>query len=177
MRKPVLLLFFCALFFSYCAHKKISSQGRANSQNTSGNQNAAPSANTDSTINNISSQKAARRAEVLFLGHNSKHHDANKYAPWLAITLFKKGINLTYTTSLNDLNTANLAKYDGLIIYANHDTISSSQEAALKAFVEGGKGLIPLHSATGCFKNSDWYISAIGGQFKSHKTGSFSLKF
>lgn len=132
----------------------------------------------------ISSQQAAadisnspinpKRIEVLFLGHKSTHHDSYKYAPWLAIKLFQSGINMTYTDDLDDLNTENLAKFDGLIIYANHDTISGSQEAALKEFVEGGKGLIPLHSATGCFKNSEWYIQTVGGQFASHGEGIFS---
>ncbi|MBO0951431.1 PVC-type heme-binding CxxCH protein [Fibrella forsythiae] len=115
-----------------------------------------------------------RRGEVLFLGNTGKHHDSGKYAPWLAISLFKKGVNLTYTTNLNDLNEENLSHYDGLIIYANHDSLSPSQEMAMKSFVEGGKGLIPLHSASGCFKNSAWYIKTIGGQFKSHKTGSIA---
>ncbi|MEO6282121.1 MAG: PVC-type heme-binding CxxCH protein [Dyadobacter sp.] len=114
-----------------------------------------------------------RRAEVLFLGHNSKHHDSGKYAPWLSVKLFRSGINMSYTVDLNDLNPENLKKYDGLIIYANHDSLSPSQESAMKAFVEGGKGLIPLHSASGCFRNSAWYIKTIGGQFASHKTGSF----
>jgi putative membrane-bound dehydrogenase-like protein len=114
-----------------------------------------------------------RRAEVLFLGHTSKHHDSGKYAPWLAVKLFKSGINLSYTVDPQDLNTGNLKKYDGLIIYANHDSLSSSQESAMKAFVEGGKGLIPLHSAAGCFRNSAWYIKTIGGQFASHQVGSF----
>ena len=115
-----------------------------------------------------------RRGEVLFLGNVGKHHDSGKYAPWLAISLFKQGINLTYTVDLNDLNAKNLSHYDGLIIYANHDTLSPAQEQAMKDFVESGKGLIPLHSASGCFKNSDWYIKTIGGQFKSHGTGSFT---
>lgn len=114
-----------------------------------------------------------RRGEVLFLGHTSKHHDSGKYAPWLAIKLFHSGINLTYTVDLKDLNPENLSKYDGLIIYANHDSLSPSQESAMKAFVESGKGLIPLHSASGCFRNSEWYIKTIGGQFASHKTGTF----
>ena len=114
-----------------------------------------------------------RRAEVLFLGHNSKHHDSGKYAPWLSIKLFKSGVNMSYTTNPNDINPENLAKYDGLIIYANHDSLSPSQESAMKAFVEGGKGLIPIHSASGCFRNSSWYIKTIGGQFASHKTGAF----
>ncbi|MCF0053892.1 ThuA domain-containing protein [Dyadobacter sp. LJ53] len=114
-----------------------------------------------------------RRAEVLFLGHTSKHHDSGKYAPWLSVKLFKSGINMTYTVDLNDINPENLKKYDGLIIYANHDSLSPSQESAMKAFVEGGKGLIPLHSASGCFRNSNWYIKTIGGQFASHKVDSF----
>ncbi len=117
---------------------------------------------------------APRRGEVLFLGNLSKHHDSGKYAPWMAISLFKQGINVTYTVDLNDLNSENLNKYDGLIIYANYDSLSASQEQALKAFVEGGKGLIPLHSACGCFKNSAWYLKTIGGQFKSHDVGNFT---
>lgn len=115
----------------------------------------------------------ARRAEVLFLGHESKHHDSGKYAPWMAIKLFRSGINMTYTTSLDDINAENLSKYDGLIIYANHEELPKLQEEALKSFVESGKGLIPLHSASGCFRNSEWYIKTIGGQFASHKTGVF----
>ncbi|MEO6914223.1 MAG: PVC-type heme-binding CxxCH protein [Chitinophagaceae bacterium] len=115
-----------------------------------------------------------RRGEVLFLGNEEKHHDATKYAPWLAISLFKEGIDVTYTTDLNDLNTENLKKYDGLIIYSNHDLISPSQEAALKSFVEGGKGLIPIHCAAGCFRNSDWYIKAVGAQYLSETTGNFT---
>lgn len=125
--------------------------------------------------NRTVSQATTRRAEVLFLGNRGKHHDSGKYAPWLAISLFKEGINVTYTVNVNDLNTDNLAKYDGLIIYANHDSLPPAQESALKAFVEGGKGLIPLHSASGCFRNSDWYINTIGGQFKSHKSGPISM--
>jgi putative membrane-bound dehydrogenase-like protein len=120
-----------------------------------------------------SSKPAPRRAEVLFLGHASEHHNSRLYAPWLATALFASGINITYTEKLEDLNKENLAKYDGLVIYANHDVLSKEQEAAMKGFVEGGKGLIPLHSAAGCFKNSDWYIETIGGQFASHGEGEF----
>jgi putative membrane-bound dehydrogenase-like protein len=118
-------------------------------------------------------QTATRRAEILFLGHASEHHPSRKYAPWLATAIFKSGINLTYTEQLEDLNVENLSKYDGLVIYANHDQLAPEQENALKKFLDDGKGLIPLHSATGCFKNSQWYIQTIGGQFASHGTGTF----
>ncbi|SEI37483.1 putative membrane-bound dehydrogenase domain-containing protein [Dyadobacter koreensis] len=116
----------------------------------------------------------SRRLEILFLGHDSKHHNSEKFFPMLALPLFQKGINLTYTSDLNSLNTETLAKYDGLIIYANHNTISASQEAALKDFVEEGKALIPLHAASFCFQNSEWYIKTVGGQFYTHKYGTFT---
>ncbi len=135
--------------------------------NTSGS-SASKLSKTDGRAGN------GRRAEVLFLGNTSKHHDSGKYAPWLAIKLFESGINTSYTVDLNDLNPENLAKYDALIIYANHDEISPAQESALKNFVQSGKGLVPLHSASGCFLSSEWYIKAIGGQFASHKTGDFT---
>src|SRR5690606_2697873 len=106
---------------------------------------------------------------------NSEHHHSEKLMPMLAMPLFQKGINLSYTSDLNDLNEETLDKYDGIMIYANHDEIQQEQEAALKAFVESGKALIPIHSASYCFRNSDWFIQAVGGQFKSHGTGDFTV--
>jgi len=118
---------------------------------------------------------APRRIEILFLGHNSEHHNSQKLAPMLAMPLFQKGISLTYTNDPNDLNADNLAKYDGLMIYANHDDITPGQESAMKNFVEGGKALIPIHSASFMFRNSDWYVQTVGGQFKTHGAGTFTV--
>ncbi|WP_416377777.1 PVC-type heme-binding CxxCH protein [Algoriphagus sp. D3-2-R+10] len=132
--------------------------------------------NSLSLASDFAGLQEPRRAEVLFFGHASEHHNSRLYAPWLATALFESGINITYTETVEDLNKDNLAKYDGLVIYANHDVLSKEQEAALKSFVESGKGLIPLHSATGCFKNSDWYIETIGGQFASHGEGEFTAE-
>ena len=117
-----------------------------------------------------------RRVEILVLGHESEHHNSEKLMIYLSTPLFQKGINLTYTTDPNDLNTDKLQNYDGLMIYANHDEISSSQENALKDYVEGGKALIPIHSASFCFRNSDWYVEAVGGQFSTHGTGDFTAE-
>jgi putative membrane-bound dehydrogenase-like protein len=112
--------------------------------------------------------------EILFLGHNSTHHDSEKLMPILASPLFQRGINLTYTADPNDLSEEVLRNYDGIMIYANHEQITPDQEKALKSFVEGGKAFIPLHSASFCFQNSDWFISAVGGQFSTHGTGDFT---
>jgi putative membrane-bound dehydrogenase-like protein len=114
-----------------------------------------------------------RRLEILFLGHKSKHHDSEKLADILTKEYFKDGINISYSTDPNDLNEKNLQQYDGLIVYANYDTITASQEKALLDFVRSGKGFIPLHCASFCFRNSPEVVEMIGGQFKSHEYNSF----
>ncbi len=114
------------------------------------------------------------RVELLFLGHNSEHHNSATYLPLLATTLSKEGINFTYTDNPNDLNPDNLDKYDGLVIYANHEQITPEQESALLNFVEKGRGFIPIHCASFCFQNSPKYIDLVGGQFMKHGTDSFA---
>jgi len=122
------------------------------------------------------SMNEPRRVEILVLGHDSDHHNTEKLMMHISTPLFQKGINLTYTADPNDLKDEVLQNYDGLLIYANHDSISTSQEAALKSFVQGGKALIPLHSGSFCFRNSDWYVQAVGGQFSTHGTGRFTTQ-
>ena len=117
--------------------------------------------------------EAPRRLEILFLGHDSKHHESEKLADILLAEYFKAGINISYTNDPDDLNEKNLAYYDGLILYANYDSITAPQEKALLNFVKNGKGFIPLHCASYCFRNSKEVVDLIGGQFKTHGQDSF----
>jgi putative membrane-bound dehydrogenase-like protein len=179
MRKSIVLLVVIFCLLNSCSNKVRLAKTNGTTNDNGGSGVGSVTAIAGTTGNTGPSGnvnlKRPRRAEVLFLGNVGKHHDATKYAPWLAISLFKVGVNVTYTTELNDLNTENLNKYDGLIIYSNHDSISPVQEAALKGFVEGGKGLIPIHSAAGCFRNSEWYIKTVGAQYQSETTGNFTV--
>lgn len=117
-----------------------------------------------------------RRLELFFLGHDSKHHDSELLADILSKEYFADGINITYSIDPDDLTRPDLKKYDGLILYANHDTISPAQEKALLDYVASGKGYINIHSASYCFRNSDDVVALIGGQFKSHGGGSFGAE-
>jgi len=110
---------------------------------------------------------------ILFLGHDSEHHNSEAYMPMLASALYPRGIAFSYTEDPNDLNSENLAKYDGLLIYANHDEITSSQEEALLEYVRDGHAFIPVHCASFCFRNSPEYVDMVGGQFLRHETGTF----
>lgn len=114
------------------------------------------------------------RIEILFLGHDNEHHNSAIFMPMLAAQLSLEGINFTYTSDPNDINAANLDNYDALMIYANHDSITTQQESALLSFVEKGRGFIPVHCASWCFRNSAKYIDLVGGQFLKHKTDTFT---
>lgn len=114
-----------------------------------------------------------RPIEILFLGHSSEHHNSSRYLPTLSAALSRDGIRFTYTENPTDLNPGNLALYDGLMIYANHEKMDPEQEKALLDFVAEGKGFLPIHAASFCFQNSEEYIRLVGGQFQKHDTGTF----
>ena len=123
------------------------------------------------TANHYSSNP--RRVEILFLGHVGTHHNADQLVDIMAKEYFKSGINITYTTRVDDLNEKNLKLYDGLVLYANYDSITAAQEKALLSFVKEGKGFIPIHCASWCFRNSKEVVELIGGQFLRHGYDSF----
>ncbi|MCB0685313.1 MAG: ThuA domain-containing protein, partial [Saprospiraceae bacterium] len=117
-----------------------------------------------------------RPMRVLFLGHDSDHHNAKAYLPILQAALAPKGIYFTYTSSPGDLRQDILRNYDALMLYANHDEISEDQAKALLTFVKEGGAFIPIHSASYCFRNSEKVVDLIGGQFASHDTATFQAK-
>ncbi len=130
--------------------------------------------NCKSDHNKAMVDDSPRRIEILFLGHSIEHHNSRVYFPILASGLTQSGINITYTEDVNDLNPETLSLYDGLIIYANHESIDPSQEKALLDYVKEGHAFIPIHSASFCFKNSPKYIDLVGAQFMEHGTGTFT---
>ncbi|HTF20117.1 MAG TPA: ThuA domain-containing protein, partial [Chryseolinea sp.] len=115
-----------------------------------------------------------RKIEVLFLGHHSEHHNSAAYMPLLASALATEGINFTYAGDPSVLNRETLDQYDALMIYANHDSITADQEKALMGYVSSGKGFLPIHSASFCFRNSPDYVKLVGGQFLKHDTAVFT---
>ena len=125
-----------------------------------------------SSVPTVALAADAKPIRILFLGDNGHHRPAERFKQ-LQPVLAKRGIELTYSDKVADLNAETLGKYDGLLIYANTTRISPSQEKALLEFVENGNGLIPLHCASYCFLNSPKYIALVGAQFRRHGTGTF----
>lgn len=87
--------------------------------------------------------------------------------------LADRGIDLVYTERLADLEPRSLAAYDALAVCANIGELPQAAEAAILEFVRGGKGLVPLHCASACFRHSAAWIDLVGDQFQKHGTGEF----
>jgi len=116
--------------------------------------------------------RCADPIKLVFLGDQGHHRPAD-FAGRIAPVLRARGIDIEYTEDMNVLSTERLKNFDGLLVYANIDTISKEQEAALLDFVASGKGFLPIHCATYCFRNSDAYVALCGGQFKNHGKQEF----
>ena len=114
----------------------------------------------------------AKDLNVLFLGDNGHHRPRERFDQ-LQPALAERGIALVYSDKMADLNRANLAHYDALLLYANIDEIAPPQEKALLGYVAGGGGFVPLHCATFCFRNSEQVVALMGAQFRRHGTGVF----
>src|SRR5690242_15319021 len=61
---------------------------------------------------------AKKAIKALFLGDNGHHRPAERFSQ-LKPVMSDRGIDITYTENVADLNAENLAKYDCLIVYAN----------------------------------------------------------
>jgi len=115
---------------------------------------------------------------VLFLGHESEHHDSNEYYPMLSRALGRDAIYFDYVISVEEAlgDPARLAKFDALLLYANHGRIEPHQWTNLKNYVENGGGFVPVHCASWCFGNEPGFDQLVGGRFKSHQGAEFTAR-
>lgn len=113
--------------------------------------------------------------KLLFMGDNGHHLPARRFLE-LSPVLEKRGIQLRYTDKMENLNSKTLSEFDGLVLYANIDRIEDDQAEAVLEFVASGKGFIPLHCATYCWRNNRDIVDLMGGQFQRHGAQVFSTQ-
>jgi len=121
---------------------------------------------------------AGRPLRVLFLGSDqpaaagqTPTHQASGFYQAVGTTLGRKGIQLTPVLSPAALTPDRLNYYDAILIYGNHASMAPEQEKALVDFVESGKGLVALHSASDSFAGSERYTMMIGAHSERPGTG------
>lgn len=163
----------CALWLAFCVPVVFES-GRAQEQASP----AAPGASTSSAASTDSRPVGSSRpVRVLFLGHESKHHNSNQYLPYIQERMRPEGIVFDYQTKPECLTAGTLRAYDAVMLYANHGRITPEQYEALHEFVASGHGFLPVHCASACFGNDPRFRALVGGRFKSHKSGVFKTVF
>ncbi len=118
---------------------------------------------------------AAAPIKILFLG-DANHHRPGDRAAQLVPALKERGIEIKYTDDVSVLKAETLNQFDGLLLFANIDNIEKDAADALLAYVESGKGFIPVHCASYCFRNDDRIVALMGGQFQKHGTGVFRTR-
>ena len=123
---------------------------------------------------NLANAADSKPLKLLYLGDNGHHQPRARFGQ-LQPVLKARGIGLEYTDVVGDLNAEKLAKFDGLVLFANIDKIEDDQAKALLAYVASGKGFIPLHCASYCFRNNDEIVALMGAQFQRHGTGVFRV--
>ena len=86
----------------------------------------------------VCSSSNAADLKMLFMGDNGHHRPESRFQE-LAPALEARGIELKYTDRMEDLTPETLAKFDGLVLYANIDRIEDAQANAVLDYVAGGK--------------------------------------
>lgn len=114
------------------------------------------------------------RLHILFLGDNG-HHQPRERLRLVVSNFADQGIFFHYTDRQDDLNLDNLRRFDALVIYGNRSGLTSQQESDLLKYVQTGGGLVAIHSASASFNDSDAFVNLVGGAFKAHGDGTFSV--
>ncbi|YCM45457.1 PVC-type heme-binding CxxCH protein [Verrucomicrobiaceae bacterium 227] len=113
---------------------------------------------------------------ILFLGHDQEHHNSNEYFPMISEALGREAIYFDYHTDVEEAlgDYGDLSRFDGVLLYANHETITPKQFSNLTRFVEEGGGFIPVHCASACFNNEPAFVKLVGGKFAHHQGKDFT---
>ena len=105
--------------------------------------------------------------KLLFMGDNGHHRPEARFQE-LAPAMAACGVELKYTDRMEDLNAEVLQQFDGLMLYANIDRIEDAQANVVLNYVASGKGFVPLHCATFCWRNNADMVALMGAQFQRH---------
>lgn len=85
----------------------------------------------------------------------------------VAPALIDRGIHPVYTESLSPLTPENLRHYAAVLVYASRNDLSPAQGDALRAYVDGGGGLLVINRGASAFGSSEAYVRMIGARLQS----------
>ena len=108
------------------------------------------------------------RAKVLVL-HGGGHHDFDACGKVLIDYLNTTGkIEPELVKEKSILSSDALNDYEAIIVYTQGGKLTEREENGLLSFVQKGKGLLGIHSASDSFKENKEYIKMLGSEFIGH---------
>lgn len=119
---------------------------------------------------------AEGRINVLFQV-GGRVHDAVVLPEMLKGVLEKTGsFAVTISQDRGLFRRDNIGAYDVVLLYTTRIELDDDQMKGLLEFVEGGGGVVAIHSATSMCMRSDEFWRMIGGRFLNHGFGTFRVK-
>lgn len=113
-----------------------------------------------------------QRPAILVYSATSAFRHASISDSWSAIAAItnERGWSVTFTEDPEWFEADRLAQFDTVVFaLATGDTLSTSQKASLRAYIEQGGGYVGLHSAGDFTHTWDWYAEElIGALFIGH---------
>ncbi len=104
-------------------------------------------------------------------------HDNDELPAMLKKVLEDTGrYEVTISEDRDRMTPERIGEYDVVLIYTTSGNLSAEQEKGLVGFVEGGKAVVGIHSATDSFHNSDAYWKLLCGRFIGHGGGKFKVR-
>lgn len=119
---------------------------------------------------------AAAPIRVLALGGSGGSHQPDAMIDLAATALAARDVQITFTEDIARLSRASLDEFDVLLIYKDDGELPTEQEADLLAWIDEGGGLLAVHCASHCFRNSTAYTRLVGGRFKEHGGETFRAR-
>lgn len=107
-------------------------------------------------------------SQILILAENDQHHPLETLGEMTEGWLRSSGMTNVTLSKDRSVITGDLNQYDLLILAMTTDRLSPAEEGALVGFVEGGRKLMGIHSATVVSEENARFIEMIGGRFITH---------
>ena len=108
------------------------------------------------------------KSEALILANSDQYHPLETLGEMMADWLKDSGGYSVTLSKDRSVITEKLNQYDLLILAATTNKLSPAEENAIASFVEGGKKLMAIHSATVLDPDNVKFIEMIGGRFIHH---------
>lgn len=107
---------------------------------------------------------------LLFTKTAGWHHQSLAEAvPAMRQLADKHHFTLEWSANAGGFSDENLARFDAVVFLSTTgDVLNAAQEAALKGFIESGKGFVGVHAAADTEPEWDWFGQLVGRRFVIH---------